>query len=194
MSIFDNIGAMKSKAKIVKIKATDIEDIMPRGTEGNILFDCDPGDIMLFNQELIKSILLKYAELDTSIHCIVNSYISLTGLTTNQYISYKEASERLLQIKTFIVTFIRNYEVYIDHCYTTAEMTQVISNNPPDIKAFECCIDHQYSHCDKCIYRKTNNITKRSLLRICDCLPCVEERLSDESSDTRYKFYYFRLV
>lgn len=182
---------MRSKAKIVKIKATDIEEIMPRGGADNLLFDCEPGDIMLFNQELIKSILLKYAELDKAIRDIEYSKILLTGVYK---ISYKEASERLLQIKTFIVTFIRNYEVYIDHCYTTAEMTQVISNIPPDIKAFECCIDHQYSHCDKCIYRKTNNITKRSLLRICDCLPCVEERLSDESSDTRYKFYYFRLV
>lgn len=194
MSIFDNIGTMKSKAKIVKIKATDIEDIMPRGTEENILFDCDPGDIMLFNQELIKSILLKYAELDTSIHCIVNSYISLTGLTTNQYISYKEALARCASIKTFIITFIRNYETYIDHGYTTEDMSKVISITPPDIKAFECCIDHQYSHCDKCIFHKINNITKMNMLNICFRLPCVEERLSDESSDTRYKFYYFRLV
>lgn len=29
MSVFDNVGAMRSKAKIVKIKATDIEDITP---------------------------------------------------------------------------------------------------------------------------------------------------------------------
>ena len=29
MSVFDNVRVMGSKAKIVKIKATDIEDIMP---------------------------------------------------------------------------------------------------------------------------------------------------------------------
>ena len=190
MSVFDNVGAMGSKAKRVKIKATDIEEIMPRGGTGDLLFDCEPGNIMLFNQELIKSILLKYAELDKAIRVIEYSKIFLPDVK----ISYKEASERLLQIKTFIMTFIRNYEVYIDHCYTTTKMIQIISNTPPDIKAFECCIDHQYSHCDKCIFRKTNNTTKRSLLRICDCMPCVEERLSDESSDTRYKFYYFKLV
>ena len=195
MSVFDNIGAMGSNAKIVKIKATDIEELMPRGVGENILFDCDPGDIMLFNQELIKSILLKYAELDVTIHCIANNYIFYGDLSTSQYISYKDAIVRCASIKTFIITFIRNYETYIDHGYTPEDMSKVISSTPPDIKAFECYnnVKSPCKACDKCIFDKINNITKTNMSDICGRLPCAIDDSSDENK-RKYSFYYFELV
>lgn len=184
MSIFDNIGA---KVKIVKIKANDIKDIIPQ--------DCNPGDIMLLNQELIRSILLKYAELDMVIRITADHYIRTSDFAMSLYVPYNESLMQIALIKTFIVTFVRNYETYIDHGYTSEDMSKVISNTPPDIKAFEYCdargslnnINNIKSPCDECIFCKTNNITKLNMLNICLKLSCPTRSSNNKSC-------YFKLV
>lgn len=201
MGFFDNIGV-----KIVNVKATNISTFLTTAEQSDELFECEQGSIILFNQEFIKSAILKYVELSNWIDEIKRSS-NITDTTTNSRsdrlrhlyntgYNYDRVVCQLSLIKTFIVTFVRNYEVYIDHPMSTKEMEDLISDIQPDIKAFTCCLGSNIRQsCSKCIFFDTNKLTNSAMTGICHRMPCraILSNSSNADSNTNNN-YYFKLV
>lgn len=201
MGFFDNIGA-----KIVKIKATNVSTFLTMAEQSDELFECTPGSIILFNQEFIKSALLKYVELSNWTDEIKRSS-NITDTTTNPRsnrlrhlynigYNYERTVCQLSLIKTFIVTFVRNYEVYIDHPMSTKEMEDLISDIQPVINAFTCCLGSNIRQsCSKCLFFDTNKLTNSNMIGLCHRMPCLARSSNSSNDDSNTNnSYYFKLM
>lgn len=185
MGFFDNIDA---KTKIIKIDASSPRDILPvyNNPRTKSLFECEHGNIMIFRQNLIKSMLMKYAESLQRINGILHA--SSEG-QVNLWTIYNDLVDTDAQInltKTFIMSFVKNYDIYIKEQHTPEEMKDIISKNPPEIKAFTCICTHELGDaCQNCLFSEVNKTTKINMFRICDCINCVP---------SQQQHYYFKFI
>lgn len=185
MGFFDNIDA---KTKIIKIDASSPRDILPvyNNPRTKSLFECEHGNIMIFRQNLIKSMLMKYAESLQRINGILHA--SSEG-QVNLWTIYNDLVDTDAQInltKTFIMSFVKNYDIYIKEQHTPEEMKDIISKNPPEIKAFTCICTHELGDaCQNCLFSEVNKTTKINMFRICDYINCVP---------SQQQHYYFKFI